>query len=41
VAPRTPLLTEEEINKMNVNQLKEELQKWKLSTNGEKMVLQG
>jgi len=37
----TPLLMEEEINRTNVNQLKEELQKWKLSTNGKKVVLQG
>ena len=40
-APDTPSLTEEDINKMTVAQLKEELHKRKQSVNGKKEVLQG
>ena len=40
-APDTPSLTEEDVNKMTVAQLKEELHKRKQSVNGKKEVLQG
>ena len=40
-APDTPSLTEEDINKMTVAQLKEKLHKRKQSVNGKKEALQG
>ena len=39
--PKAPVLTEEEIKRMNVNQLKEALKVRKQSTNGKQDVLQG